>query len=53
LASTKARLDRDRANKRIKAAIQMWDSYGVNTDRRWLERVIEALFSTGGDHRLS
>ena len=30
---------------RIKAAIQMWDSYGVNADRRWLEPVIEALFS--------
>lgn len=30
---------------RIKAAIQMWVSYGVNADRRWLEPVIEALFS--------
>ena len=29
---------------RIKAAIQTWESYGVNADRRWLEPVIEALF---------
>ena len=34
---------------RIKAAIQTWDSYGVNADRRWLEPVIEALF-LGGCH---
>ena len=32
---------------RIKAAIQTWDSYGVNADRRWLEPMIGALFSTG------
>jgi hypothetical protein len=32
---------------RIKAAIQTWDSYGVAADRRWLEPVIEALFSKG------
>jgi hypothetical protein len=30
---------------RIKVAIQTWDSYGVNADRRWLEPVIQALFS--------
>jgi hypothetical protein len=30
---------------RIKAAVQTWDSYGVNADRRWLQPVIEALFS--------
>ncbi len=30
---------------RIKAALLMWDSYGVNADRRWLKPVIEALFS--------
>ena len=30
---------------RIKAAIQIWDSYAVNADRRWLEPVIKALFS--------
>jgi hypothetical protein len=29
---------------RLKAAIQTWDSY-VATDRRWLEPVIQALFS--------
>ena len=32
---------------RIKAAIQTWDSYGVNADRCWLEPVIEALFLEG------
>lgn len=30
---------------RIKAAIETWDHYGVAVDRRWLEPVIEALFS--------
>ncbi len=30
---------------RIRAAIQTWDSYGVSADRRWLEPVIQALFS--------
>ena len=30
---------------RIKAAIQAWDSYGAATDRRWLEPLIETLFS--------
>ena len=30
---------------RIKAAIQMWDSYIVNADRRWLQPLIETLFS--------
>jgi len=30
---------------RIKAAIQTWDSYGVNADRRWLQPLVEALFS--------
>jgi hypothetical protein len=29
---------------RIKAAIQTWDSYGVNADRRWLQPVIDELF---------
>ena len=32
---------------RIKAAIQMWDSYGVATDRAWLQPLVEALFSAG------
>jgi hypothetical protein len=30
---------------RIKAAIQTWDSYGANADRRWLQPLIETLFS--------
>jgi hypothetical protein len=30
---------------RIKAAIQTWDSYGVNADRRWLKPLVETLFS--------
>ena len=30
---------------RINAAVQTWDSYAVNADRRWLQPVIEALFS--------
>jgi hypothetical protein len=29
---------------RIKAALQMWDSYGANADRRWLEPLIAAIF---------
>jgi hypothetical protein len=33
---------------RIKAAIETWDSYGVNADRQWLEPMIGALFSTVG-----
>ena len=31
---------------RIKAAIQTWDSYGANADRRWLQPLIETLFPT-------
>jgi hypothetical protein len=30
---------------RIRAAIETWDSYGANVDRRWLEPLVEALFS--------
>jgi len=30
---------------RIKAAIQTWDSYGVAADRRWLQPLVETLFS--------
>ena len=30
---------------RIKVAIQMWDSYGVNAERRWLQPLVETLFS--------
>ena len=33
---------------RIKAAVQTWDSYGVNADRRWLQPIIETLFAV--DH---
>ena len=31
---------------RIKAAIQTWDSYTAGADRRWLQPLVEALFST-------
>jgi hypothetical protein len=31
---------------RLKAAVQTWDSYGANADRRWLQPLIEALFPT-------
>ena len=30
---------------RIKSAIQTWDSYTANADRRWLESLVEVLFS--------
>ncbi len=30
---------------RIKAAIEAWDSYGANADRRWLQPLVETLFS--------
>ena len=30
---------------RIKAALQTWDSYGVAADRRWLQPLVEMLFS--------
>ena len=30
---------------RIKAAIETWDAYGAAADRRWLEPVIDTLFS--------
>jgi hypothetical protein len=30
---------------RLKAAIQTWDSYGVNADRRWLQPLMHALFT--------
>jgi hypothetical protein len=31
---------------RIRAALQTWDSYGANADRRWLEPLLEVLFRT-------
>ena len=31
---------------RIKAALQTWDSYGANADRRWLQPLVETLFPT-------
>jgi hypothetical protein len=32
---------------RIKAALQTWDSYGANADRRWLQPLVENLFPAG------
>ena len=29
---------------RIKAALQTWDSYGADADRRWLQPLVETLF---------
>jgi len=37
----------DQELARIKAAIQTWDSYGVNVDRHWLQPLVSALFPTG------
>ena len=31
---------------RIKTALQTWDSYAAGVDRRWLEPLVHALFST-------
>lgn len=30
---------------RLKAALTAWDSYGTGADRRWLEPLLDALFS--------
>jgi hypothetical protein len=30
---------------RMRAAVQTWDSYGANADRRWLQPLVEALFA--------
>jgi hypothetical protein len=30
---------------RVKTAIQTWDAYSANSDRRWLEPLLSALFS--------
>ena len=31
---------------RLKAAIQLWDSYGVAAERRWLQPLVEIFFPT-------
>jgi hypothetical protein len=36
---------------RLKAAIQGWDSYGANADRRWLQPLINTLFAEEPDGR--
>ena len=35
----------DLETARIKAALQTWDSYTANADRRWLQPLVETLFS--------
>ncbi len=30
---------------RIKTAVESWDAYGANVDRRWLEPLVKTLFS--------
>lgn len=35
----------DQEIARIKAALQTWDSYAVNADRRWLQPLVEAMFT--------
>ena len=35
----------DQEVARTKVAIQLWDSYGANADRRWLQPLVKALFS--------
>jgi hypothetical protein len=32
---------------RIKAAIETWDAYGAAADRRWLEPLVDSLFTPG------
>ena len=36
---------------RIKAAIQMWDSYSANADSRWFQPLVEALFPGTDPHK--
>jgi len=39
---------------RVKAALEAWESYGANTDRRWLEPLLRSIFSTElGDRQLA
>jgi hypothetical protein len=35
----------DMETVRVKAAIETWSNYGAASDRRWLEPLVEALFS--------
>ena len=41
----------DQEGVRIKAAVQTWDSYGVNADRLWLEPIVRTLFSAATAER--
>ena len=36
---------------RIKAAIQMWDSYAANADRPWLQPLVETFFPAEDAHK--
>ena len=36
---------------RIKAAFETWDGYNAAGDRRWLELLIEAIYSTNEERR--
>jgi hypothetical protein len=36
---------------RIKTAIETWDGYNAAGDRRWLEPLIEAIYSTAEERR--
>ena len=36
---------------RIRAALETWDSYAAGGDRRWLEPLIDALFSAAAAKR--
>jgi hypothetical protein len=36
---------------RLKAAIATWDSYAAGGDRRWLEPLVDALFSAATPER--
>ena len=36
----------DTETARLRAALETWDGYGVNADRRWLEPLMEALSGT-------
>ncbi|MBZ5621737.1 MAG: hypothetical protein LAQ69_23865 [Acidobacteriia bacterium] len=36
---------------RLKAALATWDSYAAGADRRWLEPLLDVLFSSGSAER--